>query len=181
MACSPFVILCNATYSSLRSPPRTGQHSVPWVVRRSERSGPAVSKCVTVEFTVFSSHPRSSGMLRRVVVLTKISSTSRQKPTITLFILSQLSFCTKETQGKTTTTGHHQRQQRYGFHFLDCLISWSMLWPPASFLELQWAFCSGRRIQLMLLFDATVTFQRTVCCEYRDFNISSDVCLSCGT
>jgi len=181
MACSPCVILCTATYSSLPSPPRTVQHSVPWVVRRSECSAPAVSKCVTFQVTAFPSDPRSSGMLRRVVVLTKISSSSRRKHAITLFLLSQLSFCTKETQGKTTTTGHHQHQRRYRFHSPDCHDSWSMLWPPAAFLESQWAFCSGRRIQLMLLFDATVAFQRTVWGEYRGFNISNGVCLPCGT
>jgi len=179
MTCSPFVILCAASYSTLRSPPRTGRYSVPWVVRRSQCNAPAVSKCVTVEVAVFSSDPRSSGMLRMVVVLTQdltyfaTEAFNHAVPSVTAIILYK---------GNTRKDHHHhQHQQRYGFHSLDCHLSWSMLWLLVAFLELQWAFCSGRRIQLMLLFDAAVTFQRIVCCEYRGFNICNGVCLSCGT
>jgi len=86
-----------------------------------------VSKSVTVEVTAFSSDPRSSGMLRRAVVspyqdllyfaTEACSHTVPSVRTVSLY---------KETQGKTTT-GHHQHQQRYGFHPLDCHLSWSML------------------------------------------------------
>ena len=65
-----------------------------------------VSKCVTVEVIAFPSEPRSSGMLRRVVVVSPYRDLICLQSRCSL---SQLSFCTKETQGKTSTTGHHQQ------------------------------------------------------------------------
>ena len=115
-----------------------------------------VSKCVTVEFTVFNSEALTSVLLRRVVaspyqdpISFATEACSHVVPSVTTISLY------KETQGKTTTTTtdqqQHQHQQRYGFHPLVYHVSWSMIWPPATFSEVQWAFCSGCRIHLMLL------------------------------
>lgn len=158
MAYSPFVTLCTAPYSSSRFPPRTQRLTVPCAVRRSERNAH-----MHVEVCYCWSH-RS---IFWSAVFWDVMKGSGKSLSVTLFLLSQLSVCTNK----------HKDRPPQLVSTITSSVTVSILWTATSpgqcsDLPLRFQKCSEPsavgvefsccNCSCCFLFDATVTFQRTV-------------------